>query len=75
MWGEAKKNCSNCRFEDVGYSNSTVEGTSFECLVNKHPYGKFDRWYETDGRLHWALWCEYYESGKPIHIAVEGDLK
>jgi len=78
MWGQEKKNCSNCRFakfQDEGYSNWTVEGTSFECMVNKHPDGKFDRWYGEDGRLHWALWCDHYENGNPIHMSVEGDLK
>jgi len=45
-----------------------------ECMVDKHPDGKFDRWY-TDERLHWALWCKNYAEGKPIHIGVEGDIK
>lgn len=43
------KKCENCRFarfKDEGYSNYTVEGTTFECMINKHPDGKFDRWYE-----------------------------
>jgi len=76
-WNSERKNCGNCRFakfKDEGYSNWTVTGTTFECMVDKHPDGKFDRWY-TDERLHWALWCKSYEEGNPIHIGVEGDIK
>jgi len=43
-------------------------------MVNKHPDGKFDRWYNDEARLHWALWCDQYQHGTPIHISVEGDI-
>ena len=72
------KKCESCRFarfKDEGYSNYTVEGTTFECLINKHPDGKFDRWYGEDGRLYWALWCKTYEAGTPIRLCVDGNLK
>ncbi len=69
------KKCDNCRFarfKEEGYSEWTIEGVSFECMVNEHPDGKFDRWYGEDGRLHWALWCKKYESGTPIKLGVNG---
>lgn len=72
------KTCENCRlakFKDEGYSNYTVEGTSFACLINVHPDGTFDRWYGTDKRLEWALQCKNYALGTPIWLCVDGNLK
>lgn len=42
-----EKNCLNCRFavhEDFGYSNYTVEGTTFHCGKRLHP----DVWIDVD---------------------------
>ena len=77
IYGSPKKNCLNCRFarfKQEGYSNYTVEGTTFECMINKHPDGKFDQWYGDEPRLHWALWCEKYQEGTPIKLSVEREV-
>lgn len=68
--------CRKCRFaveEDYGYSNYTVEGTTFKCLLGKHPEGEFDRFYGKDARLLFGATCESREPGEPIEIDVEGE--
>lgn len=47
----------------------------FNAWLIKHPDEKFDRWYGNDERLWYALWCNHYENGKPIHICVDGNVK
>lgn len=63
--------CSNALFQDYGYSNYTTEGTDFVCMVNVHPDGEFDRWYNEDQRLNWARWCISFEAGDPLFMDVD----
>jgi len=68
------KTCNECRFalmQEFGYSNYTVEGTTFHCMLQEHPDGEFDRWYGTDTRLQYAEKCEKYEEGDPDILDVE----
>jgi len=68
--------CNTCRwacFEDYGYSNYTVEGTTFTCLKKLHPADGFDRFYGTDKRLDFGITCGGYESGDPAAASVEDD--
>jgi hypothetical protein len=69
-----KSTCSNCEyaiFHDYGYSNYTVEGTTFYCAINKHPDGAFDRWYGESERLQFAEECDSFTEGDPIELDVE----
>lgn len=71
------KNCGGCRFalfEDHGYSNWTVEGTTFHCLKAAHPNDGFDRWYGEDKRLCYAEECGPFEAGEPVEVDVDGEL-
>jgi hypothetical protein len=73
----ASKICNNCQFAimtDFGYSNYTVEGTTFVCGKQIHPNGEFDRWYGEDERLQYAEQCTGYEDGGAIHIDVDRDV-
>lgn len=68
------KSCNDCRFAimtDFGYSNYTVEGTTFLCGKNLHPHGEFDRWYGEETRLQYAEECIGYEGGGAIFIDVD----
>lgn len=68
--------CDQCRYaelHDYGYSNWTVEGTTFKCLLNLNPNGDFDRFYGADERLAYAEQCEKYRYGEPVHLSVDGD--
>lgn len=70
------KSCECCRyglFEDFGYSNYTVEGCTFSCLMNKHPCDNFDRFYGEDKRLLYAQECAAYSEGEPVVLDVEHD--
>lgn len=68
------KSCDSCRFaclEDFGYSNYTVEGTTFSCLQHVHPDGEFDHFYGDEKRLGYAEQCEVFQEGEPVHIDVD----
>lgn len=70
------KNCRDCRFAvhmDYGYSNYTVEGTTFACGKDQHPDGAFDEFYGEEKKLLYAESCPLFESGDGIRIDVEGD--
>lgn len=70
------KTCSECKFalmQDKGYSNYTVEGTTFSCMLQEHPDGEFDRWYGEDSKLHYAEECEKYEEGYPETLDVDNE--
>jgi hypothetical protein len=71
---EAKRTCGNCRFtvnEDFGYSNYTVEGTTFNCAKRLHPDGAFDRFYGEEPKLQYAEQCAGFEAGEPVAIDCE----
>lgn len=66
--------CDGCRFgslQDIGYSNWTVEGRDFFCLVDAHPSDGFDAWYRTDPRLRFAAECPKFEAGEPVCLNVD----
>lgn len=70
------KSCNTCKwalFVDHGYSNYTVEGTTFHCQLNKHPDCPFDRWYGEEARLEHAEKCPDYEHGNPIELDVDNE--
>lgn len=69
-----KRTCNQCRFavfEDVGYSNWTVEGTEFSCAKKMHPDGSFDRFYNHHPKLEFAAKCEGFEVGDCVTMDVE----
>lgn len=71
------KSCGGCRFalyEDHGYSNWTVEGTTFHCLKRAHPADGFDRWYGEDKRLGYAEECGSFTVGAPVEVDVDREL-
>lgn len=73
---DQKPSCNRCRyavFQDYGYSNYTIEGVEFNCAIQLHPDGSFDRWYGVDTRLDYGSECSGYASGEPAHTDVEGD--
>ena len=73
-----ERTCNECRFalfEDEGYSNWTVEGTNFYCLIGAHPKDGFDRWYGDDKRLWFGVECSRFEVGEPICMDVEEEEK
>jgi len=57
--------------QDYGYSNYTVEGTTFYCFLKKHPDQPFDRFYGDDKRLNHANNCKHYRHGIPIELDVD----
>ena len=73
---DERQSCSGCAFalfEDYGYSNYTVEGTTFTCMLNKHPEGSFDRFYGEDEKLLYADECPDFTEGDAIDLDVDGE--
>lgn len=71
-----EKTCLGCQFGchiDYGYSNYTVEGTTFRCAKKLHPGGEFDEYYGEDKRLEYAKECPGYEYGEGVSMDVEGE--
>lgn len=69
---ETKNSCKNCKFavyQDEGYSNYTVEGTTFYCALGSHPQGSFDRWYRENDLLNYI--CDAHSVGEPIEMDVD----
>lgn len=72
------KNCSKCIYaimRDHGYSNYTVEGTTFICSKALHPEGSFDRFFGENPRLDFADQCSGYEEGEPVELDVDGEWR
>jgi len=68
------KSCNDFKyalFEDHGYSNYTVEGTTFRCGLKLHDVEEFDRFYGEDERLNFAENCSGYKIGQSIEMDVE----
>ena len=66
--------CLDCKWrvsEDFGYSNYTVEGTTFHCAIRKHPDGEFDQFYGEDKRLKYAAECASFEPGEGVTMDVD----
>ena len=73
---DEKKSCMDCKFRlarDEGYSNYTVEGTTFFCLLKKHPDMPFDEFYGEDKRLAYAKQCDRFVKGESVWIDVDHD--
>lgn len=69
------RTCDDCRFnvcQEGGYSNYTVEGSTFICAKKAHPAGEFDRFYGEDKRLQYGADCPSFEAGEGLTIWVEG---
>lgn len=72
-----QRTCEGCFWavlEDSGYSNYTVEGTEFSCILDKHPNGTFDRFYGEDKRLEYAASCPSYFPFPPLVIDVDKEV-
>lgn len=68
------KSCNECAYailDDFGYSNYTVEGTTFHCGLKLHPDDGFDRFYGEEVRLKFAEGCEGYKEGHGAEIDVD----
>lgn len=69
--------CDDCFWgllEDEGYSNYTVENTTFTCILGKNPNGTFDRFYGEDKRLDFASQCPSFFPFPPLHIDVDREI-
>ncbi|HEY7866536.1 MAG TPA: hypothetical protein VIC51_11100 [Psychromonas sp.] len=73
------KNCNDCRYavnHEDGYSNYTVTGIDFTCLLNKHPDNGFDVWYGESKELSQADKCGSYtySENAPAYFDVDGEI-
>lgn len=66
--------CGLCIFQDEGYSNYTVENTSFRCAVRAHPSGSFDRFYGENEEFSHAERCQFFQRREPIYLDVDGEV-
>lgn len=69
-----QRSCTDCRYrlsQDEGYSNYTVENTTFHCLLKKHPDMPFDEFYGEDKRLLFAEQCDSFSAGEGVFIDVD----
>lgn len=76
----AGKQCTDCMFQvtgDAGYSNWTVEETTYGCLLNKHPklpkIGSYTWETEHTKTMAFASKCDSYSEGKRIELDVDHD--
>lgn len=66
--------CSDCHnriTRDTGYSNYTVEGTSFNCALGLHPQAPFDNFYGEAKEMNFAESCSQFKYGDGLEIDVE----
>lgn len=66
--------CSDCTYRitrDTGYSNYTVEGTSFNCALGLHPNAPFDNFYGEAPEMKFAESCSSFKHGDGLEIDVE----
>jgi len=66
--------CTDCKYgyqQDTGYSNYTVMGVDFYCLLGAHYGDGFDLWYDQDERLLYANDCSSFYEGDNLFIDVE----
>lgn len=71
-----EQSCLTCRFaihHDEGYSNYTVEGTTFRCAKKLHPDEEFDEFYGEDKRLKYGAECTGFERGEGVWMDVDGE--
>jgi hypothetical protein len=68
------KSCDTCKFcvyQDHGYSNYTVEGTTISCLVSK--FEEYDDSYGDNFSLGIATTCDHYNEGEHWILDVDGE--
>jgi hypothetical protein len=68
------RTCMTCKYavhQDFGYSNYTVEGTTFSCAKNLHPAGSFDEFYGEDNRLEHGKDCVGWVHGDGVAMDVD----
>ena len=66
--------CSDCCYRitrEEGYSNYTVEGTSFNCALGLHPQAPFDNFYGEAKEMNYAESCPSFKRGEGLEIDVE----
>jgi hypothetical protein len=63
--------CDNRITRDEGYSNYTVEGTSFNCALGLHPQAPFDNFYGKAPEMNFAESCASFKHGPGLEIDVE----
>ena len=71
------KKCTECKYHilrDEGYSNYTVEGTSFNCALGLNPHAPFDNFYSKAPELNFAESCNSFKSGLGLQIDVDGEV-
>lgn len=64
--------CSKCKFfcsEDFGYSNYTVEGTTYSCLKKQ-----FEDSEDSDVKFADES-CQKFEKGEPWYLDVDGEME
>lgn len=69
-----ERTCLDCKFHvsvDFGYSNYTVEGTTFNCAKQAHPDGDFDQFYGQEKKLKFAQECAQFEEGEGVDMDVD----
>lgn len=66
-------NCKKCIKQDYGYSNVTVEGTTYYCLLNLNPNFPKDGFYGQDTSVLFGLNCVNRVHGEPIYLDVDGE--
>ena len=71
------KKCNECRYaveQDTGYSNYTVTGVDFICLLGEHDV--FDSWYGEAEELNHAEQCDKYtySENAPAEFDVDGEV-
>ena len=73
--------CTDCRYclgQDNGYSNFTVEGTEYECLLGMGVEFPVDEWGDGGLKLESAENCNKFSEGNYVWVDVErgdGDLE
>jgi hypothetical protein len=68
------KSCHSCYYAahvDQGWSNYTVEGTTFYCLLKKGGADGFDEFYGEDDRMAYAEQCGSFHKSEGFTIDVE----
>jgi hypothetical protein len=71
------RKCTECRFHilrDEGYSNYTVEGSSFNCAKGLNPAAPFDNFYSKAKELNFAENCGGFKSGLGLQLDVDGEV-
>ena len=71
------KKCTECKFHilrDEGYSNYTVEGTSFNCALGLNPDAPFDNFYAKAKELNFAESCKSFKPGPGLQVDVDQEV-